>query len=78
MDVDDAAFNSWTQGDLTHVEELLTEEMGYPFHRARALAQRSLVRSRMRRWDMAVEDAKKVILSSPLFLPVLTITCQVY
>ena len=73
MDVNDAAFNSWTQSDLTHVEELLTEEMTYPFHRARALAQRALIRSRLGRWDMAIEDAKKVILSSPSSQLMLTI-----
>ena len=56
-----AVLKSWTQGDLTRVEQLLTEEIAHPFHSARALAQRALVRSRLKEWDLAMEDAKKVI-----------------
>ena len=62
MYVGGATFKSWTQGDLARVEEFLTEEIADPVHHARAFAQRSLVRSRLGRWDMATEDAKKVFL----------------
>ncbi|KAF8554956.1 hypothetical protein OG21DRAFT_1508243 [Imleria badia] len=61
MDIDHEIFNSWTQGDLTRVEELLTEVIAYPFRHARALSQRSLVWSRLKQWDMAMDDAKKSI-----------------
>lgn len=69
-----AAFESWAQGDLPRAEGLLTEEIIHPsspFHHAQALAHRSLVRSRVKQWDMAVDDAKKVIyrlISSHLML----------
>ncbi|KAF8557544.1 hypothetical protein OG21DRAFT_1482211, partial [Imleria badia] len=61
MDIDDAAFKSWTQGDLTRVEELLTEVIADPVLHAHALAQRALVRSRLKQTDMAMVDAKKSI-----------------
>ncbi|KAF8556823.1 hypothetical protein OG21DRAFT_527591 [Imleria badia] len=60
MEISNAAFNSWMLGDLTRVEDLLTEEITHPFHHARALARRALVRSRLKRWDM-INDAKKSI-----------------
>ena len=79
MHISDAAFKSWMQGDLTRVEQLLTEEIAStpnPFHHARALAYRALVRSRSRQWDTAIQDAEKVFLVHPLSHVVLIIVHQ--
>ena len=65
MYISDTTFKSWTQGDLTHVEGILTEEILHssnPLHHAHALAYRALVRSRSKQWNMVVDDANKVIL----------------
>ena len=78
MDIDSAALKSWTQGDLTRVEELLTELIIDPVLHAHALAQRALVRSRLKQTDLSVVDAKKVSLCHLLFDVVLTIPSQVY
>ncbi|KAI9569819.1 WD40-repeat-containing domain protein [Boletus coccyginus] len=64
MYISDAAFKLWTQGDWVRVEELLGEDIIYPsnpFHHARALALRALVRTRLKRCDIAIDDAKKSI-----------------
>ncbi|KAF8556859.1 hypothetical protein OG21DRAFT_1482770 [Imleria badia] len=61
MYISDTAFKSWTEGNLTRVEQLLTEEILHPFHQARALAQRALVRTRLKQWSTAVDDAKKSV-----------------
>jgi len=63
MYISDAAFKLWTQGDLARVEDIFGEDIIYPsnpFHHARTLAHRALVRSRLKRCDVAIEDAKKV------------------
>lgn len=78
MDINDTVFKLWMLGDLTRVEEILAEEIAHPFHRARALAQRALVRARLKQWDMAIDDAQEVILGRLLSYPVLTVTYQVY
>ena len=67
--ISDTIFELWMRDDLTRVEELLTEEIEQPvdphlLRHARALAYRALVRSRLKQWDMAIDDAKKVFLSS--------------
>jgi hypothetical protein len=67
MHISDAVFKSWTQGDLTRVEDLLTAELEIVhstnlLHHAHALAYRALVRSRSKQWEMVVDDANKVIL----------------
>ena len=70
MYISDAALNHWTKGDLTHVEDLLTPEVlqpSSPLNHARALAHRALVRTRLKQWNTAVDDATKVIWSR-LFL----------
>ncbi|KAF8556856.1 hypothetical protein OG21DRAFT_1482768 [Imleria badia] len=59
MYINEAAFKSWTLGDLNRVAELLTEESARPFHQARALAHRAVVRVRLKQWSMAIDDAKK-------------------
>ncbi|KAF8556849.1 WD40 repeat-like protein, partial [Imleria badia] len=64
MYISDAAFKFWTEGNLTRVEELLTQEILHPsnpFHHARALAHRALVRTRSKQWNTAVDDAKMSI-----------------
>ncbi|KAN0084043.1 hypothetical protein V8E55_007547 [Tylopilus felleus] len=51
MHISDAIYKPWVQGDLTRVEQLLTEEIACtsnPFHHARALAYRAIVRTRSR------------------------------
>jgi len=66
MYISDAAFKLWTQGDLARAEELFAEETIHtsnPSHHACALAHRALVRTRLKRYDMAIDDAKKVNLS---------------
>ena len=67
MCISDAAFESWTQGNLTLAEQLLTNDILHPFNpfcHSRALAQRALVRTRLKQWEMAIDDAKKVIVIS--------------
>ena len=66
MYISDVVFDSWTKGDLTRVEELLAPEILHPsspFHHARALAHRALVRARLKQWSTAVDDAKEVLWS---------------
>ena len=68
MHISDAIYKPWVQGDLTRVEQLLTEEIACtssPFHHARALAYRAIVRTRSRQWVTAIQDAEKV-LDSPV------------
>ena len=64
MCISDAAFESWTQGNLTLVEQLLTDDI---LHHSHALAQRALVRTRLKQWEMAIDDAKKVIVVSHVY-----------
>jgi len=76
MYISDATFKLWTQGDMVRVEELFGEDILHPsnpFHHARALAHRALVRARLKRCDMAIDDAKKVTLTHPSSHVVLTI-----
>jgi hypothetical protein len=81
MYISDAAFKSWTQGNLTRVEDLLTEEIetvhsSNPLHHAHALAYRALVRSRSKQWNLVVDDSNKVILRHLSSHVVLTIVRQ--
>jgi hypothetical protein len=81
MHISDAAFKSWTEGDLTRVEDLLTADIETvhflnPLHHAHALAYRALVRSRSKQWDMVVDDSNKVILRHLSSHVVLTIVRQ--
>ncbi|KAG9311583.1 hypothetical protein JVU11DRAFT_7792 [Chiua virens] len=57
-------FDSWMQSDLAGVERFLSDELLHPSissHHAYTLAYRSLVRSRMKLYDLAIDDAKKSI-----------------
>ncbi|KAG6369523.1 WD40-repeat-containing domain protein [Boletus reticuloceps] len=61
MHISGAVFKSWTQGDWTRVEEVLAQDIMRPsdsLSHARALALRALVRTRLKNWDMALDDAK--------------------
>ena len=64
MCINDVAFKSWTQDNLSHVEQLFTDDISHPFnpfYRSRALAQRALVRTRLKQWEIAIDDAEKVL-----------------
>ena len=63
MYISEAVFRSWTQGDLTRAEELLTQGAIAPsntLYHAHTLAHRALVRARSKWWEMAIGDAKEV------------------
>lgn len=79
MYISEAAFKLWTQGDLSSIEKLFTEDVlrpSNPFHCARALAHRALVRARLKQHDMAIDDAKKVNFHHLRFHAVLTTARQ--
>ncbi|KAI9569839.1 hypothetical protein HD554DRAFT_2313201 [Boletus coccyginus] len=64
MYISDAAFKLWTQGDLARVEQLFADDIMHPsnpFHHACALAHCALVRTHLKRYEMAIDDAKKSI-----------------
>lgn len=70
MCIGDAAFKLWTLGDLSRVEQSLTQDMAHPsdpIHHAHALAQRALVRARSGQWDMANDDAEQVFIGHGLY-----------
>ena len=63
MYISETVFRSWTRGDLTRAEELLTQGAIAPsntWYHAHTLAHRALVRARSKRWEMAIGDAKEV------------------
>ena len=78
MQVSDAALESWRVGNPTETESILSEEIAQcsdPNHHA--LAARSLIRSRLREWRTAIDDAEMVALSLPsLILPCLPESMQ--
>lgn len=64
MTISDVVFKLWSQGDLTRAEELLSGNIPHlsdPSHRAYTLAHRALVHARLKQWEAAADDAKKVI-----------------
>ena len=66
IQIDDAALGSWKHDQLENAEALLTAailETRNPVHHV--LASRALVRARLRQWDAALADAKKVIIALP-------------
>lgn len=78
MCISDAVFTLWTQGDFTRVGELLMQDIVQPFnplYHACALAHHALMQTRLKRWDVAVEDAKKVVSVHPSSYVTLTIAC---
>ena len=78
MQLSDAALESWRLGNPTETESILSEEIAQcsdPNHHA--LAARSLIRSRLREWRTAIDDAEMVALSLPfLILPCLPESMQ--
>ena len=64
MQVSDAVFKPWIEGNLKSAEAILSREIGDRSHHA--LANRALVRTHLKQWDAAVGDAKKVP-SLPVF-----------
>ena len=67
IQIGDAAFKSWMRDELANAEASLTvaipTSLNYGHH---VLASRALVRARLREWDAAIADAKKVLSSFPL------------
>lgn len=61
MQVSVAVFKSWFQGDLKTAESILSGEIGSRSHHA--LANRALVRTHLKQWEQAIEDAQNVFLS---------------
>ena len=80
MCISEAVFKSWTQGDLTCVEELLTQGAMAPsntLYHAHTLAHRALVRARWKLWEMAIGDAREASISDNLaFYVVFTVVRQ--
>lgn len=66
-----AAYVAWKQVELARAEEILSNEISRKsrpllYH----LANRALVRTRLRKWDGALDDVKAV---PPIFIPALTL-----
>ena len=65
FDITNAALDSWKQDRLADTEISLTEIItDSPKQSHHALANRALVRTRLRYWDLAFEDAENVGLRS--------------
>jgi hypothetical protein len=63
IQISEEALEAWTQGDLTRTEQVLTEkilDVQDPSRHSQCLAHRSLVRSRLKHYKLAIDDAKKV------------------
>lgn len=64
MEVTRTVLESWKRGDLTQTESMLSEEIAQCFNPSHhALAARALVRSHLREWQAAIEDAELVTFS---------------
>ena len=78
MCISETVFRSWTQGELTLAEDLLTQDAIAPsntLYHAHTLAHRALVRARSKQWEMGIGDAREVSSSGNLaFYVVFTIT----
>lgn len=62
--IDNAALDSWKRGQLANAEALLTAAI----HQSQdtthhILASRSLVRTRLQQWDVAIDDADEVFMA---------------
>lgn len=60
--VDDTALYLWKHDQLENAEELLTAVIMSESINHHVLANRALVRARLRQWDEAILDAEKVII----------------
>jgi hypothetical protein len=59
MQVSEAAFKPWIEGNLKSAEAILSREIEDD-RSHHALANRALVRTHLKRWDTALEDAERV------------------
>ena len=65
IDITNAALDSWKQDRLADTETSLTRTITDSRDQSHhALANRALVRARLRHWDLAIEDATNVSLRS--------------
>ncbi|KAF8121185.1 quinon protein alcohol dehydrogenase-like superfamily [Boletus edulis] len=64
IQVSDAAFKPWIEGNLKSVEDILSREI-VQHSNYHAFANRALVRTRLKQWDMAIEDANRSLSISP-------------
>ena len=61
IDITDAALDSWKHDRLADLETSLTETLTNSQNQNHhVLANRALVRARLRQWDLAIEDAENV------------------
>ncbi|KAI6045469.1 hypothetical protein EDC04DRAFT_60648 [Pisolithus marmoratus] len=66
MQVSEAALKSWTQDDPTHTETLLSEEVTKVSSASHyVLANRALIRARLKHWALAIEDCKESLRIQP-------------
>ena len=63
LDIDNAALDAWTRGQLVDAEVLLSAAIPASENKAHTLASRALVRARLGRWDVAFLDAKEVLIA---------------
>ena len=71
-----AALNSWKQDRLADTETSLTQTITNSRNQCHhALANRALVRVRLGRWDLAIEDAESVSLRSLSRTLMFTLSC---
>jgi hypothetical protein len=63
MQISEETLEAWTQGNLTRAEKVLTEkilDVQDPSCHLQYLAHRSLIRSRLKQYNLAIDDAKKL------------------
>lgn len=61
MHVSAEALEAWLRDDLTKTEAILSAEITrHPLSRHHALANRSILRARLKQWEKADDDAQKV------------------
>lgn len=64
-----AVHEAWRLGNLEKAEDLLSKEIANPDCSelvTYSLANRALIRARLRNWDQALEDARMVMCTSSL------------
>lgn len=64
----------WKQGELVKAEALLSKDIDSQDPSYRTLAHRALIRSRLRDWDAANDDAQKVVFTLYGLTPILIYT----
>ena len=72
--IDGAALDLWKDDKLEHADALLTAAITTPRNPTHhALANRALIRTRLRNWDAALVDAQKVLVALRSYTPILTL-----